>query len=116
MSPARHAVAVVLLAVAIDLAFGDPPNRWHPVAWIGRALSAGRERLCHGSPTVLFVSGGALTLGAITLAAVAGGLVAMLAQRERRFERDGLDQHAGRAEHVREHRHQTAGDLSLIHI
>ena len=79
MSPARHAVAVVLLAVAIDLAFGDPPNRWHPVAWIGRALSAGRERLCHGSPTVLFVSGGALTLGVIALAAVAGGLVAMLA-------------------------------------
>jgi len=79
VSPARHAVAVVLLAVAIDLAFGDPPNRWHPVAWIGRALSAGRERLCHGSPTVLFVSGGALTLGVIALAAVAGGLVAMLA-------------------------------------
>jgi len=79
VSPARHAVAVVLLAVAIDLAFGDPPNRWHPVAWIGRALSAGRERLCHGSPTVLFVSGGALTLGVIALAGVAGGLVAMLA-------------------------------------
>jgi adenosylcobinamide-phosphate synthase len=79
VSPALHAVAVVLLAVAIDLAFGDPPNRWHPVAWIGRALSTGRERLCHGSPTLLFVAGGALTLGVIALAAVAGGLVAILA-------------------------------------
>ena len=78
MSPALHAVGVVLLAVAIDLAFGDPPDRWHPVAWIGRALSAGRERLCDGSPTVLFVSGGALTLGVIALAALAGGLVALL--------------------------------------
>jgi adenosylcobinamide-phosphate synthase len=77
VSPALHAVAVVLLAVAIDVAFGDPPNRWHPVAWIGRALAAGRERLCHGAPTALFVAGGALTLGVVALAALAGGLVAI---------------------------------------
>ena len=26
---------VLLLALALDTAFGDPPNRWHPVAWLG---------------------------------------------------------------------------------
>jgi adenosylcobinamide-phosphate synthase len=30
--------AVILLAVAIDLAAGEPSTRWHPVAWLGRAF------------------------------------------------------------------------------
>jgi adenosylcobinamide-phosphate synthase len=70
---------VVVLAVAIDVAFGDPPNRFHPVAWIGRALARGRGRLCHGSPSALLVAGGALTLGVMALAALAGGLVTFAA-------------------------------------
>jgi len=58
---------------------GDPPNRLHPVAWIGRALSAGRRRLGHGPAWRLLLSGGALTLGVTALAAVAGALVSGLA-------------------------------------
>lgn len=79
MSPALHAITVVLLAVALDLAVGDPPNRWHPVAWMGRALAAGRARWCRGSPVALFVRGGALTLGVMALAALGGGVVTLLA-------------------------------------
>lgn len=30
-----ESVAVLLLALAIDIAFGDPPNAYHPVAWLG---------------------------------------------------------------------------------
>ena len=26
------------LAVALDLLFGEPSNRFHPVAWMGRAI------------------------------------------------------------------------------
>ena len=66
-------------AVAMDLTFGDPPNRWHPVAWMGHALAQGRARLCHGSPTALFVRGAALTLGVMALAALAGEIVALIA-------------------------------------
>ena len=33
---------VILLAVALDLSFGDPPNRFHPVVLMGRWLSWGR--------------------------------------------------------------------------
>lgn len=29
---------ILLCALAADLLIGDPPNRWHPVAWIGRVL------------------------------------------------------------------------------
>ena len=79
MSPALHVVVVLALALAVDLALGDPPNRWHPVAWIGRALDHGRARLCHGSPERLFVAGGALTLGVMALAALAGVIVVLVA-------------------------------------
>ena len=34
-----QALAILLLAFAIDLAFGEPPTRWHPVGWMGRYLS-----------------------------------------------------------------------------
>lgn len=79
MLPAPHAAAVVLLAVAADLLFGDPPNRLHPVAWMGRALAAGRAGLCRGSPRVLVVAGGALTVAVMALAAVGGVAVVGLA-------------------------------------
>jgi adenosylcobinamide-phosphate synthase len=79
VSPALHAILVVVLAVALDLSLGDPPNRWHPVAWIGRALAAGRRALCRGAPVALLLGGAALTLGVMALAAGAGTLVATLA-------------------------------------
>jgi adenosylcobinamide-phosphate synthase len=31
--------------MALDLVFGEPPNRFHPVAWIGSGLIAARHRL-----------------------------------------------------------------------
>jgi len=79
VSPALHASLVVLLAVGLDLVCGDPPNRYHPVAWMGRVLTAGRKRGCHGSPATLFVRGGAVTLGVVALAALGGGVVTVLA-------------------------------------
>jgi adenosylcobinamide-phosphate synthase len=78
VSPALHAILVVVLALALDLSLGDPPNRWHPVAWIGRALAAGRRALYRGGPVALVLSGAALTLGVMALAAGAGALVATL--------------------------------------
>jgi adenosylcobinamide-phosphate synthase len=36
--------AVILLAVALDLAAGEPPARWHPVAWLGRAFHWAERR------------------------------------------------------------------------
>ena len=34
---------VLLLALILDQTFGDPPNRWHPVAWMGRAIAWGQD-------------------------------------------------------------------------
>lgn len=72
MAAALHGGLVVVLAGLLDLALGDPPNRLHPVAWMGRALAAGRERLCHGGPVALLLGGALLTLGVTALAAMAG--------------------------------------------
>jgi adenosylcobinamide-phosphate synthase len=79
VSPALHAALVVVVAAGLDLAFGDPPNRLHPVAWSGRALAAGRRRLCAGGPVRLLVAGALLTLGVIGAAAGIGALVSATA-------------------------------------
>ncbi len=78
MSPTLHAVVVVLIAIVLDLGFGDPPNRFHPVAWIGRVLAVGRAVLCRGGAVRLLLSGAVLTLGVTAAVAAAGALVLMV--------------------------------------
>jgi adenosylcobinamide-phosphate synthase len=59
----------------VDAVLGDPANRLHPVAWLGRLLDAGRCRLAGpSSPPRLFVGGTLLTFG-VTAAAAAGAAV-----------------------------------------
>lgn len=38
-----NAALALLIAVALDLAFGEPPNAIHPVAWMGSAIAWGRD-------------------------------------------------------------------------
>ena len=79
MSGVCVSAVVLAAALAVDLAFGDPPNRWHPVAWLGTLIAAGRRRLARGAPLRLLLTGGALTVGVAGLAAVAGVIVARAA-------------------------------------
>jgi adenosylcobinamide-phosphate synthase len=74
-----YAGLVVALALALDLAVGDPPDRLHPVAWMGRALDAGRRLLCRGRPPALLLGGTALTLSVMALAAGGGAVIASAA-------------------------------------
>src|SRR5260370_21478163 len=71
----------LIVTAARDLTLGDPPNRWPPLAWMGRAVGAGRRWLCHGSPPYLFVGGALVTLTVMGVAAGAGAAVAALAAR-----------------------------------
>ncbi len=32
-------IIILLIALTLDLAFGEPPNSWHPVAWLGKLIS-----------------------------------------------------------------------------
>lgn len=65
--------AAILLAVAIDLVAGEPPARWHPVVWIGRALGWTERR----APGRSVADGGA----AIALVTAGVWAIARLATR-----------------------------------
>jgi len=63
----RSAALAVPVAFAVDLSFGEPPARWHPVVWIGRALSATGAPWPSAAPSAAFMRGAAAWLiGAAT--------------------------------------------------
>jgi len=58
---------IMLLALLLDLAFGEPPNTVHPVAWMGK-VAAYLKRIYGGhSPVIQFVHGAAIALFTIAL-------------------------------------------------
>lgn len=73
---------VVLLALLSDLVLGDPPNRWHPTAWMGTVIARmgrWRERP-RGATADLAAGAGVVAVGALG-AAGAGVVVTRLAAR-----------------------------------
>jgi adenosylcobinamide-phosphate synthase len=59
---------VLALALALDLLLGDPPNRLHPVSWLGNLLVWGRRRLRARSAAGQLAAGTVL-VGAVVAAA-----------------------------------------------
>lgn len=64
-------IAILIIAIGIDLIFGDPPNGFHPVAWLGKFISlqlkltprSGKVRqFLFGIIIVLFTTGAILAL------------------------------------------------------
>ena len=49
-------LAMLPLAVVLDLALGEPPTRLHPTVWIGRTISIA-DRFCPKSPRAGLVAG-----------------------------------------------------------
>ena len=66
LSQALVPALALLLAWGLDLAFGEPPNALHPVAWLGRVAGPVGERLKRWPP-VLALVGGALAWWAMAL-------------------------------------------------
>lgn len=75
----------VALAVALDRAIGEPSNRWHPVAWFGRAVapidrSWAHPTLVGAGAVIALPAGAAVAIGAVVGAAAAvhpvGGAIA----------------------------------------
>jgi len=66
-------MTALALAVALDLLVGEPPNRWHPVAWIGMMIARGR-RLAPGRRVGLLLWGAVLIL--LVTGVSAGGALA----------------------------------------
>ena len=64
----------LLLAVLLDVLLGEPPNRWHPVAWMGRFIGTVQrwapphgqwERLIYGAAVVIGGVGLVVLLGVL---------------------------------------------------
>jgi adenosylcobinamide-phosphate synthase len=74
----------IVLAVALDLACGDPPNRFHPVAWIGSGLIEARRRLPTRGRLVPLLCGALLMgMGLVVVMALGDGIGRGLAQMPR---------------------------------
>lgn len=54
----RSGAAAVLVAAALDVAFGEPPVRWHPVVVAGRWLDGAGRRVPSAPPARSVLAGG----------------------------------------------------------
>lgn len=78
MSPAVLPLAM-LAAWLVDLRWGEPAPRWHPVVGFGRALAFMGARIRRLPPRPAFVAGAlAWSLGAVVVTALAWALQSML--------------------------------------
>jgi adenosylcobinamide-phosphate synthase len=58
----QPSLAVLCAALALDLLLGEPPNRAHPVAWMGRAMAALTPRPRRWPPRVELIAGALIAL------------------------------------------------------
>lgn len=71
--------AALLLALGLDIWPGDPPNRWHPTAWMGSLIAWTQRRRPTGAPAVEFTYGATIVLLGGALVGGSGYLVEQLA-------------------------------------
>jgi len=61
---------ILLLALAFDLAFGEPPRPIHPVVWLGKVISLLERGGLNLRPVIQFLYGTGITIAVIGLFAV----------------------------------------------
>ena len=75
------ALAMVLLAGALDVVFGEPPAALHPVVWMGRLIGALEARRPHGRPRAEMAYGVLLVVVVAGVCAGAGLMLVMVLDR-----------------------------------
>ena len=60
-------IIILILAVALDLALGDPPNALHPVAWMGKVIAFLEKGGLKLHPAAQILYGAAMTLFMLAL-------------------------------------------------
>ena len=74
-------ILVIPCAFLFDFLLGDPPNRYHPVAWMGSFIAAARRRAPRRGRLAQLGYGGGLALGGATALAGAGWLLQCACRR-----------------------------------
>ncbi len=72
---------ILFVALLLDLFIGDPPNRWHPVAWMGSLIGWTQRRSPAADPERQLLFGGLIAIGGAGAVAVFGWLVDKMAMR-----------------------------------
>jgi adenosylcobinamide-phosphate synthase len=62
----------LLLALLLDLALGDPPNRYHPVAWMGAAIGMTRRAAPRRHHLLALLYGAVLVGGGVMVVSIIG--------------------------------------------
>jgi adenosylcobinamide-phosphate synthase len=71
----------LLLALLLDLVLGDPPNRYHPVAWMGAVIGLARRTAPHGHRWFALLYGAGVAVGGMMVVGLLGIIVGELLQR-----------------------------------
>lgn len=71
----------IAVAYLLDSAIGDPPDRYHPVAWLGSAIGWAEHRLRSHTATSGLVGGAVLAVSATAVASAAAFVLSMAAWR-----------------------------------
>lgn len=74
-------LAVILVAILFDMLLGDPPNRFHPVAWMGNWIALGRRAAPRTGRFVPFLYGLLLIAGSILVMSCIGYLLQVGCQK-----------------------------------
>jgi len=76
-----NAALALLIALALDRVFGEPPNALHPVAWMGSAIARGRDWALRPLRFGQFVRGAVVALALPLVSAVLAFLVERVVSR-----------------------------------
>lgn len=68
----RRRGTIIALSLLLDLLLGDPPNRYHPVAWMGRAIGAATRRRPVTGRALPLARGAAVAVGGSLAVAAVG--------------------------------------------
>lgn len=108
----QNKAMVVWVALLLDVVVGEPPNRWHPVVWMGRFISRMRKSAPQTSHRGLLLYGAGITgigslivglcgLGVMAISTKLPGLLRILMRAwllKTTFSLRGLDQAGGAVE------------------
>ncbi len=70
----------LLLALILDIALGEPTNAWHPVAWLGKAISAEMRWAPKGAKAQLIYGAGMVVLTVAIITALVYFLLVYIRQ------------------------------------
>jgi len=71
-------IVILLIAIMLDLIFGEPPNTWHPVAWLGKLISQEIKLAPHGGKFRQMAYGASIVL--VTLGLIVTAIYFLFAQ------------------------------------